>query len=482
MRAIDRVVGASPVRTALRAASLIAGLAVTAAIAGAVTAAAVHYGGAAAPALVLAVAILPLVTLLIFLSPPVGPMAVFVTFAAGAASVPFGIVTLQVVEAATLYVALVVALGRLATGHAPLAWSAPLWWLAALVTWTVVALPSALDRTLAIRQIASLAGAIVFACVVVAVCATWVDLRRVVGAFVAVAAGMALSALVSAGQFRSFGGGSRVEGRLQGVFDQPNQLGSFCALVAPVAASIAIGGRTRRSRLLAVAALAAILGGLLLSLSRGAWIGTIMAVLYLLATLPQARRAVVALSIPLILVAAVIGSFAAGSPQLEVVGERFTTLTRQGGVYDARSEIYREAQREILADPWTGQGPGSFPVASTRASSQAFTVSAEHAHDILLTWAAESGVPAALAIVGFGVALAFTGRRAGRSALARGDPADRAIVAGLVAGLISVGGQGIVDYTFRNAVILIALFGVIGALLAAARAAPGTGARSPELA
>ncbi|HYU57678.1 MAG TPA: hypothetical protein VEO00_06475, partial [Actinomycetota bacterium] len=108
MRAIDRVVGASPVRTALRAVSLIAGLAVTVAIAGAVTAAAVHYGGAAAPALVLAVAILPLVTLLIFLSPPVGPMAVFVTFAAGAASVPFGIVTLQVVEAATLYVALVV--------------------------------------------------------------------------------------------------------------------------------------------------------------------------------------------------------------------------------------------------------------------------------------------------------------------------------------------------------------------------------------
>jgi hypothetical protein len=67
------------------------------------------------------------------------------------------------------------------------------------------------------------------------------------------------------------------------------------------------------------------------------------------------------------------------------------------------------------------------------------------------------------------IALAFAGRRAARGALARGDPRSRAVVGGLCAALITVVGQGFVDYTLRNVVIFITLWGLIGLLLVARR-------------
>jgi O-antigen ligase len=209
--------------------------------------------------------------------------------------------------------------------------------------------------------------------------------------------------------------------------------------------------------------------GLLLSLSRGSWIGFVFGVVVLLVKLPEARRALLALSIPLVAVALLVGAFAPTSPQVEVVGQRLQSISGERNPYDDRPAIWREARRQIETDPLTGHGPGSFPVASARATSASRTTTAEHAHNLALTWGAEAGLPAVAIAVGFAAHIHWRTRRLVRRADLR---SERAVVAGVVAALTGVLGQGIVDYTLHNSVILVVLFALIGAALAFDRAKP----------
>jgi putative inorganic carbon (HCO3(-)) transporter len=445
-----------------------------------VTAGALRFDDAA-PWLLLALSVAPLLGLVALAAPLVGVAAAFATFPVGSVAVPTGVISLQSVEAAVLLVAVLVILRRLGTGRTPLPWSPPLWWALALIAWALAGLPSAVDKTLALKQLASLGGGLVFACVVLATCRDMTDLRRLLGMFTAIAGAIAGTAVSAGTQFQSTFEGGTVSGRLEGAFNHPNQLGAFCALAAPVATGLLLGARTRLARAAAAVVLALVVAALMLSLSRGAWIGTALAFLFVIVTLPEARRLVVLVGVPLLTIAALIGSFAPTSSELHVVGERAHALTTLSP-YDERPSIYREAVREIRADPWTGQGAGSFPVASGRAGSEASTVSAEHAHNLLLTWAAEAGLPAALMIVGLAVALALAARAAARAALVRGDVRDRALVAGLTGALLSVVGQGFFDYVLRNAVIFVAVWGLIGALLVCRREAARYGnVRASEL-
>jgi O-antigen ligase len=249
----------------------------------------------------------------------------------------------------------------------------------------------------------------------------------------------------------------------------PNELGAFCAIGALVAAGLALGGRSRAGRFLAGAAMLVLLAGLTLSFARGAWIGLALGLVYLLWALPRARRAAVVIGVPLVVAAALAGSFStAGQTQIQVVGERVGAITTTSP-YDNRREIWREAEREIREDPWTGKGPGNFPVSSVRAASAVSTVYAEHAHNLALTWGAESGLPALVLIGGLVVALGAAANRAARAAKSLGDARDRALVAGIVAALVAVLGQGLVDYTLRNAIIFLAVWALVGALLTARR-------------
>jgi O-antigen ligase len=107
--------------------------------------------------------------------------------------------------------------------------------------------------------------------------------------------------------------------------------------------------------------------------------------------LPEFRRSLVVIGLPVLIIALAFGAFNPDAPQVEVVGERFQSLTLLSP-YDARDQIWAEAIREIKEQPITGYGPGSFPVASIRSASESSTVFAGHAHNFLLTWGAETGV------------------------------------------------------------------------------------------
>lgn len=453
----------------------------TTAIAGAGLLAGVAFAAAsapfdsAAPWVLLALVVLPLSALAVYSYPLVGLILIFLSFAAGNRTMPGG---LQVPELAVLAVATALALRRLAGGRLPLAWSHTLWWAIALWAWTVAGLVSAIDYGLAVKQIAALVGGGVLATLVLTACRSFQDLRIVLWSLAVAAAGVAASAIATGGALKSSSGGADVSGRLEGVFSSPNELGSFCALAAFAASGLVLGGARKLPRLAAAGLLAVLLVGLTLSLSRGAWIGAVLAALYLLAVLPEARRALLVVGIPLVAVAAGVGAFDAENPQLRVVNQRVGAITTTSP-YDNRTDIWNEALREIRVDPITGSGPGGFPVASLRAAGQGTSVAAEHAHNIVLTWASESGIPAVLLIAALGLSIAVVSRRASRVLRQRGLHAERALLAGVIAALISILGQGLFDYTLRNAVIFLSVWSLLGIVLAAGRATPSAVAAAP---
>lgn len=435
----------------------------------------------ASPAVAIALPLAPVLALAVIARPLVGVLGVFATLPLGSVGAPVGPVTLQAVEVAVLILGALLVLRRLAMGETPLPWSPLFAFPLALIAWTLVALYSAIDETLAVKQLAALTGGVVFASVVLASCKSMVDVRRVLGVLTAVAALVSILALSSGARFESQFSGALVAGRLQGAFDHPNQLGSFCALAGAIALALVVGARTRRARVASGAALALMAAALALTLSRGAWIAMAVAAVFLFIVLPGARRILFVFGIPLAILGVVIWSAEPDRPELKVVGERARALTVLSP-YDGRYDIWAEAVREIKDDPLTGQGPGSFPVASVRAASEASSVTPRHAHNILLNWGAETGVPAAVIVVAFAVALGFATRTASRGAKARGDPGDRAIVLGLAAALLSVAGQGTVDYTLSNSVLHILVWGLIGCLLVAVREGSAPRVKRPSAA
>lgn len=431
----------------------------------------------AGPIVAIALPALPGVVLAILVNPLVGVLAVFATFPIGSVGAPIYGAKLQAAEGAVLFITVVVALRRLAVGKTPLPFVPELLWAMGLLAWMLLSLYSAIDEGLAIKAFMSLAGGIAFASVMLAVIRDSVDLRRILGFFVLICTFISLAAVSSGSAFEASYRGTQVAGRLQGAFDHPNQLGALCAMAAPIAAALLFGARTFAVRLVSAGALGLILAALGLSLSRGAWLGAGLAFLLMLVMLREARRLIAALLIPIAIIGVLVWTAAAQRPEIKVIGERarsFTTLSP----YDARDEIWAEAIREIKDDPITGQGPGSFSVASERVGGGATTVKAVHAHNLWLNWAAEVGLPGVAFLTGLMVSLAFATARAGRLARARGQPRDRVLAVGIAAGLLSVLGQGMVDYPMTNPVVHIAVWGLVGALLAAAR--PPESASSPS--
>ena len=428
------------------------------------------------PIVVVGLVAIPMLAVATLLDPRWGVIAVFATFPVGSIGVPAGAFDLEISQVAVLGVTGVVIVGRLAAGRTPLPWPSQLWWVMGLIAWTLIGLPSAVDQALAIKQIAALVLGTLFTCVVVSTCRRVKDIQVILIGLIAVAVLIALVAFSQGSDFRSTFGGARVQGRAAGSFDHSNQLGSLSAMTSLIAMALVAGARTARARWMGIAAILILLGGQALTLSRGAWIGTMVGIVFLAIVLPHARRALVLIAVPLFSVGVAIAILTPDNTQVQVIQQRFESLTVRSP-YDDRSAIWQEAQRELIEDPVTGQGAGGFPVASTRSASGANTVFAYHAHNIFLTWGAEAGFPAIFAIIGFAVSLGISASRARRRA--DGDSyeeiAYHALVAGLMAALLALLAQGLVDYTLRNAVIFIAVMAVVGCLLAAIRIGPSDG-------
>jgi O-antigen ligase len=391
------------------------------------------------------------------------------------AAIPIGAVSLgpmgvPIIQVAVLGCAALVVLTRVAAGQAPFPWPPVLWWAAAIVGVAVLETPLAISRDAAVRQVAQLVTGLLIALGIVAAVRRIEDVRWLVGVLAMVGTAVCLLAIPGAGQLRPRYGGAVVENRAQGLFTEPNQLGSFSALLLFCACALWLGGRTRPVRTGAGLAALVALTALVLSLSRGSWVGAATGWAVLLATLTLARRRLLLLAPVAGGALLVLAALQPDLPQLGVITERLGSFSNPtASPWDDRPGIYREAWNEIQDRPLTGFGPGGFPVASARAESEVRTIGAFHAHNVLLTVAAEAGAPAVLLLVGFTLSVGVVALRAIRRLGAWDRPRDAALVACLAAALMMVVGQGLVDFTLRNPIIVVVVWSILGLLLAADR-------------
>jgi O-antigen ligase len=208
-----------------------------------------------------------------------------------------------------------------------------------------------------------------------------------------------------------------------------------------------------------------------LSLSRGGYLATALGAAVLLFLLPQVRKGVLLAAVPCVIGLALVATFSPETPtQLIVIGDRLGSFSgATANPEDDRVVIWQEAVRQIENDPWTGSGPGNFPVVASRAGTEVSFVAPAHAHDVPLTLAAESGLPAAAVLV---LLTARWARQFIRTSARLRDPRDRALAASLAAASATFVGQGLFDSTMGSSVVLILLATCVGLALAVGRTAP----------
>jgi O-antigen ligase len=340
-------------------------------------------------------------------------------------------------------------------------------WGLALVAAATLAVPGAIDVGTATTRVLTLFVGLLLATAILAACQQLVDVRVVVLVFLAVGLVMTPIAFSNLSSLKAVAGGLVVQNRARGVFGDPNELGSYSVMLLMVSLGVLLARCDRWMRLLAgvVAALAA--GALVVSLSRGSWIGAIFGIVGLLILVPDRRRTLLGILFGGVILGFAIGAFQPSSPTLQVIKERVGAITHStSSPYDNRPQSWAEAVREIGTRPWLGYGPSNFLLASAKQGSQSRQIGAVHAHDVLLTVGAESGLPAVGFLVGMTLAVAIAIWRATRRL--RGTP-DAAIVAGIGAALFAEMGHGLIDNTTGNAMLLSLLWTLVGLVLAADR-------------
>ena len=411
-----------------------------------------------------------LTTIAIFAQPLVGLMLVFLILPAGLVELPTEAVGLQAPEIVMALVIGVVVIRRVATGKSPLPWAPQMSFVYLIVGWALLATPGAFDTSGALKQTIQIAGGATFALAVVSVTRTFDDMRLAVAVLLVVGTGITLVGLANVGQLQA-GAGGITEGRAQGMFQSPNGFGGFTAPMLLAALGLVWGARTAVARLWASVAAMIFAAGLIASLSRGAWIGTVLSIGVLIALLPKARRVLLLFGLPaVILGASLVAAFAPpDQPQVQAVRARIVSLAEpRPATYDNRPTLWREALRQIRERPLLGSGPANYAEASAASDSLARTFGHSHAHNAVLTVAAEAGIPAAALMVAFTVAMGLATRR---FALRFPDPADVALVAGVAAALFHQVGQGLVDdITVRDNVLGPIMWALLGFLLMARQA------------
>jgi O-antigen ligase len=349
---------------------------------------------------------------------------------------------------------------------------------------------AAVDPVAAVRLDLGYLFGLGLAAAVLATCRQPQALRLVGLAVCAGGAATCAAALATAPAPEEHYGGSLVQNRATGMFGQPNELGSFAAAVAVLALAVLLS-LPRRHPLRLLAGAAAGLGFLALaaSLSRGAWIGSGLGLLALLALVrPAVRRRVLGTLGAGTLVLLAVAAAAPAGPVLPVLADRAASLvTGQRNPYDDRPAIWQEAVRQLAARPLLGGGPGGYPVLARRDGRELAGTRPDHAHSLALTVGAEQGllglaaVTAAVAVGAVGAVRAARRYRqrggaggGGGGGGAAGPPAPPPRPPAPAAALCTVLGQGLVDYPVRNPVLETLGWLLVG-LLAAATAVRGPG-------
>lgn len=278
--------------------------------------------------------------------------------------------------------------------------------------------------------------------------------------------------------------------RAFGTFGQPNPFGAFMGLTLPLALGAALGTaaeawtayrqRTSVRGALIGAALyaggAAIIGiGLLISWSRGAWIGFGAAVLVLVLFGPR-RRWIGVMLVAIGLFGGVAGAAAGVLPAS--LAARFSDFTQDlSGFADVRGQVISDANYAVLErfahwqaalsmandSPWLGVGFGNYEVAYPRYALMNWPMALGHAHNYYLNLLAETGIVGLSAYIAAWITLFWLTVRALRQQSGFG----RGLALGLLGVWTHLAVHSLFDKLYVNNIYLHlgAMLGLIGGLL-----------------
>jgi O-antigen ligase len=278
--------------------------------------------------------------------------------------------------------------------------------------------------------------------------------------------------------------------RAHGTFGQPNPYGGYLALVLPIALAFALAAPRPRLRLFGWGVSLALALGILVSLSRGAWMGTFAAlcIVWLLESHRNRVRAVALAycGFTATLIALLLGvipeAVLSRVTDLFVYGTRIIQELRAGPSPENWAILERVSQWyagwQMFADnQFLGVGIGNYPKAYEVYALPGWPTGVGHAHNYFLNLAAEGGL---LTIVAFILFLALAWRLALRTW--RHAPAawGRLLALGLMGSLAAFSAQGLVDSLFVHSIgiLLGILFGLLSAIATLQNAQEPAG--SPE--
>lgn len=212
--------------------------------------------------------------------------------------------------------------------------------------------------------------------------------------------------------------------RVNSLFFDPNIYGRFLAIVMLGVATVLLWARRGRHAFAAIAVLAVLWAGLLLTLSQSSFAALLLG-LAVLGGLRWNPRGALAAGLAIVAVGAIVVVAAPGAFHLEL-GDSKSADTATSGRY----ELVKGGLRLAGDRPLGGYGAGSFSREYRRAEKGSAERAVSASHTIPITIAAEQGVPGLLVYLGL-LAAALT-------TLCRGARADplRAFVAAAFAALV----------------------------------------------
>ncbi len=193
------------------------------------------------------------------------------------------------------------------------------------------------------------------------------------------------------GQNMEEGAGGRIQGGWLGL-GHPNMFAALLLMTMPIWL-FAVSHLKRGFRRL-VADVAVIIGflGLLFTYSRSAWLGAMFGIgLVGLADRKTLQRVALFATI-FAIIAQTIVLFTIDMNVIEVIASRFKQL--ESSAFSGRPDIYASVIQVIKAHPFLGVGLGAIP---SHAPATPMGWVPANAHNIYLAYAAEAGLPAALA-------------------------------------------------------------------------------------
>ncbi len=306
-----------------------------------------------------------------------------------------------------------------------------------------------------------------FALVVADNCRTREDIRRLMAWMTASGAAVALIGIAQAalglestGAWVDSGDFSNITLRVWSTLDNPNVLSEYFMLAIPVSACAAYEARTLNGRLAAGLAVAAELVCLVLTWSRGGWLGLILAAAVFLVIMDKR-----------FIVLGVLGLAALAAVMPQSLVARFSSIgSRADSSTNYRVYIWL-GSLDMLRDYWlTGFGTGvaAFQHIYPRYAYNA--VVAPHAHNLFLQIFCECGAGGILTLLAvFLGAVRELGRTIKNAAARRG----RVLPAALTASLAGFALQSMTDHSFYNYRVTLMFWVTVGLCAAVGRVLGG---------